>query len=331
MDIHSFQNLPVDEIARLVRAAGPKVCVFPVNGTRRWFMLEHPERAAAPDFMETYLRIGGRQNIELYKMFFDHGIDTLLTPVFGPDLLERGDRYRQLVALGLLWFAQDQDFLDFYDAYEVRVRVYGDAQRYLHDAPYARVLDTFDELAQRTASHRRHRLFFGVCAHDATQTVAEIAVRFYQEHGCLPSRRHIIEAYYGEYVEPVDLFIGFGRPTAFDMPLLAIGREDLYFTVAPSPYMDAFTLRAILYDHLYARQVDEASYSTLSAKDWQTLADFYALNRQSVLGLGCQHPSGHFWYPVPQVKLQAHTADAQVESHRGESHEKESRSDRGGQ
>jgi tuberculosinol/isotuberculosinol synthase len=120
----------------------------------------------------------------------------------------------------------------------------------------------------------------------------------------LPDKRQIVEAYYGEYIEPVDLFIGFAdRPAAFDMPLIATGSEDLYFTVGPSPYLDAHTLRAILYDHLYARRVDEANYAKLSPEDWQTLADFYALNRRHVLGLGRQHASGCFWYPLPHVEI----------------------------
>lgn len=302
MSLEKFRQLPTEQVARLVRETGQKVCVFPLNGTRRWFMLEHPDLAAM-DSGKVFLQISGQRFIEICTMFFDHGIDTVLTPTFGPELIGRGEKYMQLVLTGIAWFVQ-KAFLTFYDDYQVRVRVYGDARRYLQDAVYTHALDAFEEIAQRTADHRRHRLFFGICAHDATETVAEIAVRFYQEHGHLPNRRQIVEAYYGEYVEPVDLFIGFAdRPAVFDMPLVAVGNEDLYFTVAPSPYLDVHNLRAILYDHLYARQVDEASYAELSPEDWQTLADFYTLNRQHVMGLGHHHKSGHFWYPLPQVEL----------------------------
>jgi len=302
MEAETFLGLPTPEVAHLVRAAGPKVCVFPINGTRRWFMLEYPEQTAT-DFREAYLKITWQRQIELYGLFFDHGIDTLLTPIFGLDLLERGEEYRQLVEPGLLWFTQDQDMLNFYDTYNVRVRVYGDAQHYFRNTPYAHTLEAFDRLAQRTAHHDRYRLFFGVCAHDPAETVAEIGLRFYQEHGHLPDKRQIVETYYGEYIEPVDFFIGFDRPAAFDMPLISIGSEDLYFTISPSPYMDAHTLRAILYDHLYTRRVDEADYAALSPQDWQALTDFYTLNRHHVLGLGRKHESGNFWYPLPQVKL----------------------------
>jgi len=39
--LDSFLNLPKPEIAKLVRESGNQVCVFPINGTRRWFALEH--------------------------------------------------------------------------------------------------------------------------------------------------------------------------------------------------------------------------------------------------------------------------------------------------
>jgi tuberculosinol/isotuberculosinol synthase len=306
VDLQTFQNLSNDEVARLVRGVGPKVCVFPINGTRRWFMLEHPEQAATGS-LEAYLRIGGHRHVELYRMFFDHGLDTLLTPVFGPDLLERGPEYGQVAVQGLLWFAQSPQFLDFYDRYQVRVRVYGDAERHFWKTPYEPALRAFDELVQRTASHQGYRLFFGVCAHDATETVAQIGVRFYQEQGRLPDRHQIVEAYYGEYVDPVDLFIGFERPSVFDMPLIATGNEDLYFTVSPSPYLTPACLRSILYDHLYARRVDDADYGRLSPGEWSELGDFYTLNRESVLGLGCRLANGKFWSPLPQVKRTTNT------------------------
>lgn len=304
MTIEEFQRLPVADVARLVREAGPKVCVFPINGTRRWFLLEYPESAGSP---EAYLQIAWRQQVELYKLFFDHGVSTLLTPIFGPDLLARGAEYSKLVMPGLLWCAQNQELLDFYKAYDVRVRVYGDTQRHLKDTPYAPALDAYGELAQRTAAHSSYRLFFGVCAHDSAETVAEIGARFYHEHGRLPTRREIVEAYYGEYVEPVDLFIGFDRPAAFDMPLVATGSEDLYFTVDPSPYLDIRALRAILYDHMYARRVDESSYAGLSAPGWDWMRSFYQANLGRALGIGMKRDG--IWYPLPQVDMPANPGE----------------------
>ncbi len=302
MNARDFQRLPVEEVARLVRAAGCRVCAFPINGTRRWYWLEHGAEAASP---EHYLEVSAERLVEVYRLFFDHGIETLLVPVFGPDLVTRGETYmQQVVGQGLRWFAEDRRLWDFCRAYGVRVRIYGDAPRYLHGTPYARDLEAFERAADaHTGSGATRRLFFGVCAHDPTERVAEIAAEFYRRHGRPPSRREVVEAYYGEPVEPVALFIGFERPAAFDMPLLATGSEDLYFTVCPSLSMDAPTLRAILYDHLFARRVDESDYSALASEEWDTLAEFYRLNRGHVLGLGLAWGQRHFWYPLPQVTL----------------------------
>lgn len=296
MDLETFQNLPTEAAAQLVRESGPKVCVFPINGTRRWFLLEHgfPEQ----NFVEKYLATIDDRHIELYKLLFDHGIDTLLTPVVGPDILER-ERNTDLVERGLMtWFGGNPGFLSFYDEYDVRVRVYGDAQRYLQDTSIAHVLQAFDETARRTAAHQRRRLFYGVCAHDATETIAGIGVHFYQQHNRLPSRYEIVEAYYGEYVEPASFFIGFGPFTAFDMPLLATGDEDLYFTISPSPYLDTHTLRAILYDHLYVRP-GETDCTDLAPKDLDGMRAFYQANLGRTLGVG--EKRGGIWYPRLQV------------------------------
>jgi tuberculosinol/isotuberculosinol synthase len=301
-DLDAFLRMPTSEVADIVREIGPRVCVFPINGTRRWFALEYPEKAA-DDYVRAYLDISGKRHIKLYQAFFDHGIETLLTPIVGPDILERGNAYQPLLAQGLSWFATNDDFRAFYRDYDVRVRIYGDADRYLGDSAYAGALDAYEKLTEATAPHSRYRLFFGICAHDATESVAEIGAKIYEQTGRYPSKREIIEAYYGEYVEPVDLFIGFDRPAAFDMPLIATGSEDLYFTVAPSPYLDAKALRLILYDHIFSRRVDDSAYETLSPEDWQTLAAFYRKNRHHILGLGKRHQTGNYWYPLPQIDL----------------------------
>jgi tuberculosinol/isotuberculosinol synthase len=268
-------------------------------------MLEYPA-LAANNSKTDYFKIAGQKHIQIYKLLFDHGLYTLLTPIFGPELLKRGKDYQQMMIPALLWFAENSEFLEFYDEYDVRVHIYGDAERYLKNTPYEHALIAYQELERRTEENQTSRLFFGICAHDATETVAKFGVRFFQSEGRLPNRHEIISAYYGEYVEPVDLFIGFDRPAAFDMPLIATGQEDLYFTVSPSPYIDATTLRNILYDHLFARKISE-SYDRLSCP--QILAKFYHANRHHVLGVGKKSQDGSFWYPLPQVKLVTGTND----------------------
>jgi adenosine tuberculosinyltransferase len=289
----------MNEIARLVRQGGTKVCVFPINGTRRWFILEHSVEPGE-DFVSIYLNQAGKRHVEVYKMLFEHGVDTVLSPIFGPDLLEdRGDDYMQIAVQGFLWFARSHEFLSFCDDCDVRVRIYGDAHRHLHDTDYVYVLDALAELTQRTAEHQSHRLFLGICAHDATESISEISLHFYQKHGRSPNKQEIIETYYGEHVEPVDIFIGFDKFSAFDMPLVATGTEDLYFTVSPSLYLSRNQLRRILHDHLYNRR-KEPDWSSMTSEELDWMRRFYRINQEMTLGVGIVKNS--VWYPIPQVE-----------------------------
>jgi tuberculosinol/isotuberculosinol synthase len=302
MDRKTFLALPTQDIAQIMRETASKVCVFPINGTRRWFMLEHPE-ALTGNASQNYMNIVGNSYISLYKLFFDHGIPTLLSPIFGPDLMERGEAYVRATVEGMARLTKHPAFLAFYEAYDVRVRFYGDYRKHLRNTPYIDLVEDFAHIERQTAAHEEHRLFFGVFANDATETIAELTIAYVREHQCAPDRNTLVTLYYGEYVPPVDLFIGFEKFSAFDMPLLAIGQEDLYFTVAPSPYLTQRQLREILYDHLYARPEEETDYAGLTADDWRRMRDFYQANQGNTQGVGMRQKHGDFWHPLPQIKL----------------------------
>ena len=252
--------------------------------------------------MSRYLDMVGQRHIELYRLLFDHGLDTLLTPVFGPDLLERGEEYVRTAAEGLTRLATNPDFLEFYRAHQVRVRFYGDYRHFFGATPYAYLSDLFDETTSRTMRYDHCRLFFGVCAQEAVGIIAELAVGYYIQHGHTPDKRTLVKLYYGEPVCPVDLFIGFDKLCVFDMPLVATGNEDLYFTVNPSPYLTEHQLRGILYDHLFTRRGGEPDLEAVGPDGWAWMKGFYQANFERTLGIGRRGPGG-FWYPSPQVDL----------------------------
>jgi len=286
INLTTFLNLSVEEVAQIVHEVGPKVCVFPINGTRRWFILEFGQQAG-DDPISAYMDIASQKHIDLYRLFFSHGIDTLLTPAFGPDLLLRGDEYVKRIGTGgLARLANHPTFLNFYEEFDVRIHFYGDHRRSLSQTEYAYLSDLFDEADEKTKHHDRYRLFFGVFAQDATQTIAELSVSYYSKYGKIPDKRTLIELYYGEFVEPVDLFIGFDKFSVFDMPLLATGEEDLYFTVSPSPYMTERQLRTILFDHIYTRQAPEPDFFKISIEARNKIHQFYLKHQEDTLGIG---------------------------------------------
>ncbi|MCP4415490.1 MAG: hypothetical protein GY805_02640 [Chloroflexi bacterium] len=301
MDAKKFQNLPTAEIARLIRSGGPKICVFIINGTRRWFMVEHVR--SGEDFAVAYFEAASKRLVELCQLLFDHGIDTLLLPAFNPHLMARGDLYLKMMGEALPQLTNHPRFLDFYQAYEVRVRFYGDHTQCLAKTPYAHLSEQFDRLSAQTLIHDKRRLFFGVCAHDATETLAALSIRYHADHGRIPDKRALVEMYYGEYIPPANIFVSSGKPHISDMPLMTSGREQLYFTVAPAFYLDQWQLRAILYDYLYARTAKRADYEALQFEDWVALRQFFQANKGKTLGVGAKKKEWGMWYPLPQVTL----------------------------
>jgi tuberculosinol/isotuberculosinol synthase len=281
-----FLELRTDEIAALVRASGQKVCVFPVNGTRRWFLLEHADQIQ-DDFFEAYMQMSIKNHVDLCAMLFDHGIEILLAPVFGHELMQRGDEYTQRVGIdGLVCTATDKTYRQFFEEYSVRVRFYGDYREVLTGTPYEYALSSIEEVTEATKHNTGFRLFFGVFADEFTETVARLSVEHYLAQGSVPDKRSLIQKYYGEELPPVSLFIGFDKFSAFDMPLLATGEEDLYFSLSPSPYMTQRQLRAILYDHLYVRTALEPDYTKLAENELSWLRDYYRKNKDYAFGVG---------------------------------------------
>ena len=281
-----FLQLPTEEVAALVRADGQKVCVFPVNGTRRWFLLEHAGEIQ-DDFFGAYMHASIKNHVDLCSMLFDHGISIILAPVFGRELMHRGDEYTRRVGIdGLVRTATDENYRQFFEKYDVRVRFYGDYRDVLTGTPYEYALSSIYEVTEATKQHTTFRLYFGVFADEFTETIARLSVEHYLAQGSIPDKHTLIRRYYGEELPPVSMFIGFDKFSVFDMPLLATGEEDLYFSVSPSPYMTPHQLRAILYDHLYVRPAPEPDYTKLSEEALNWLREYYRKNQDDAFGVG---------------------------------------------
>jgi tuberculosinol/isotuberculosinol synthase len=298
LEREKFLNLPTEEIANIIRAGGSRVCVFPFNGTRRWFLLEHGRENHA-DPVQAYIDLTSKGYIKVYEMLFDYGLDTVVAPVFGGEILNRGEEYMEQIGAGMKLLAEHPYFLEFYEKYNVRVHFYGDYRKELSQTPYAYLADIFDDLAKKTAKNKRCRLFYGVFGSDATETIAELSVEYHQRTNRIPIRRELIELYYGEYIEKADIFVGFEKFNVFDYPLLGWGEESLYYTVAPSLYMNDNLLRNILYDYLYLRPVQDPDYFTMPKEDFEDMRSFYEANREVAFGIG--EMNGGIWYPTAKI------------------------------
>src|SRR6185503_8964072 len=163
-----FLQLSTDEVADIVRANETKVCVFPFNGTRRWFLMEHSDELVNQP--KAYVETTIQGYVRVYKMLFDHGIETVLAPVFGKEILTRGEKYMTMIGDSMKLLANHSEFISLYDDHQVRVRFYGDYRKEL-EAQYQHITQAFDSVTQRTLNHNKHRLLYGVFATEATQSV----------------------------------------------------------------------------------------------------------------------------------------------------------------
>jgi tuberculosinol/isotuberculosinol synthase len=288
ISLEAFQTLPVEEVARLVKANGPTVCVFPINGTRRWYLLQ-----SGPE--SDYMDLATKRHIEIYRMLFRHGIDSLLAPMFGPDLIERGPAYVKMAVEGLTQLTNRPDFLQLYQDCGLRVHFYGDYRKAFATTPHAPVCDLFDEITRQTAANTGGGLYYGVFANNAVGTTAELSMRFHKQYGRAPQEDELLEMYYGETISPANIFIGFDKFCAFDMPLIASENTDLYFTASPSLYLSERQLRAILYDHMFTRRAAEPDYESMTPEAKARLAAFYQTNAETTFGLGDLQDG--IWYP----------------------------------
>jgi hypothetical protein len=281
--LERFLQLSNDEVAEIIKSNGTKVCVFPFNGTRRWFLLEHSNELVAQ--AEAYVETTIQGYVRVYKLLFEHGIETVLAPVFGKEILTRGEKYMKMIGDSMKLLSDHPQFTSIYNEYEVRVKFYGDYRKEL-EAQYSHITEAFDRVTERTLHHDKHRLLYGVFATDATQNVAELSIEYYKRHNRIPSRDELVEMYYGEEIEKSDLFIGFEKFAAFDYPLLQSGNESLYFTIAPSLYMTQTLLRKILHDHIYQRPTVELDYDLLTEQERASLREYYHLRRDDAFGVG---------------------------------------------
>ncbi len=294
MDLEQFINLNSSEVAAEMRRANSTVCAFPINGTRRWFMLEHPT-ASETEYMDAIVK----RHVDLYRLLFENGIDTILAPIFEPSMLMRGDDYQKnYVERGLPLVATHPIFTDFYGDDQVRVLFYGDYRKFFTNTNNTEILEKFDYIVQKTQENNRFRLFFGVCTRRAMDTIGELSVQRYLKQGQVPGQQSLIEMYYGEHINRVSLFVTSGKTNVFGMPFLDTDDTSLYFTIAPSLYLTKRQLRAILYDHLFNRQtLAKKDYTDLTSDDIENMRSFYRQNIKSCMGVGVLQKGT--WYPIP--------------------------------
>ncbi|MCL4297588.1 MAG: hypothetical protein KJ077_17745 [Anaerolineae bacterium] len=242
--------------------------VIYLNGTRRWFLSQSKNWA-------DYVKLTGAAHRQLCQLFYNHGIQTLIQPLMGYDLLDRGPDYlRMAVEQGLAELITPA-YLNWYRQAQIRVTFYGNWLDTLNELGFNEIVNSLKLIAE-TSRYNKHKLLFGAFADEGLDNIVKMAKD--ANHG-----EELLSRYYGQPVGPVDLILGSGQPAIWDLPLLNINKASLYFFQAPTFCLSQEILRQVLYDHLYQRINDDELYDNLTTRMWQ---------RAKVLGVGQRTEKG---------------------------------------
>ena len=299
-----FLSLGAAEVARIVSSVGrPRVGAYASDGNRRVFKLFRGYTfSVEQDWSSLLASITTPVRLE---MFFAHGIQTMIVPIFAHGNLERlHDAITQYVKPALDEVITGPRWLDFYRRYQIRVRFYGDVML-LQQRGYDGLVEAIDHLQWATAEHTRHLLLFGIACSNVFELprLVGMGADFAAAHGRKPTRAELIDAYYGVPVDDVEFFMRATAVRDSDLqPLLVSGpRTQLYFPVAPDFIgLTPTVLKTILYDLIYCRDVTlgrrQYTLQDLTDSEASELRAFYVRNRERVLGIGRR--IGSFWVPA---------------------------------
>lgn len=306
-----FIKLPTEKIREIVHNKGiPKVGVLIPDGTRRWGIINLNLNPDLETFEEELFKVENKQVIEKVKIFFNHGLDTLFMPGVTHGNFKRTGQYVDTVTnIGLKFIFNDQSWFDFYEKYDVKVKIYGDL-KYVKKMGYDQVIKWIKNVEELTKNNSSYKIFHGLACSNSFESIrlVNMAIDFYKKNIRSPSKEELIKLYYGEKVDEVDFFL---RPTVIRdsdiQPLLISGRKtQFYFPISPVLSFTKEMYREILYDMLFSRMI------TMSRKQWKRenlnrqqieyLKKYYDLNKSSIIGIGKR--IGNLWVPLPQVKLE---------------------------
>jgi len=304
--INEFFSLPTSEVRQIVsRERCPLTGIFLADGNRRLVTVLTGTTPGihGPQFYEVYKETVTTYFMKNLEVFFDHGLKTLVMPLFGPALLEREEIYRTSVLPGLVDILFKSDtWKRFYQTRRIRVKSYGNPETLESEFPDLNLVQGIRELETLTASNDGHTLYFGFFSTPWLPADMMMKIgRLMESEGREPGHKELVELYYGDYVPPADFFINSTRIGGLGaLPPLITGKDTgVYTTVAPGIFaLTRETYRTILYDILFSRKgnrcnqiIDGTPENEPQEND--ALKKYYLQHRDTLFGGGKR--IGRYW------------------------------------
>ncbi|MEM8532740.1 MAG: hypothetical protein AAGF95_17980 [Chloroflexota bacterium] len=163
----------------------------------------------------------------------------------------------------------------------------------------------FQRLAQETLQASGPRLIYLFRGDwtDITTEQAHLGFHLGKQFGRAPTPQELVQAFYGQEIPKLAVYIGSGRPriNVFRPPFIS-GSEDCYWCATSPVRLPLDDWRKIIYDHLYLRKTKGNREYLLSESSREDLMHAVQSLDSYVLGVGQKHPLG-FWMPDTQTEV----------------------------
>ncbi len=266
-----------------------------LGGTRRAYLAQGGNLGSTEGHMGYFSWIEQSQR-ELLDDLYGLGVSTLLTVQRIPS--GRGATYSRgasQIVSSLLGDLRG----DWYAKRGLRVTVAGDLEQIEESTGIEGFAAISRRLAEQTAGGTGGRLVY-LFRGDWADAAEEAAwgYRLGTQLGRAPTQEELVEAFYGQPVPPLTLYLGSGRPQLTRLrPPFINGAEDCYWSANCPVRLRPQDWQRLITDHLTVRRTTgNRSYPS----DPETLASIAQAVAEAdgvIVGLGRRHPFG-FWLPA---------------------------------
>ena len=221
--------MPQAEIAQQVRANHIAV-MFSIDGSRRHYLLaQPPENRRISDF-GGYAQHNTLAYVQVYELLFAHGIETILTPTLYPPNFVRSERYLQQSVAMSQQFLCNSPFLEFYQKWQVRARLYGDYTFAPQAASVRTALTQLNTVLESLTPTGERQVLFGYNAGTFMDEIIYHTATLHTGLGRMPTQAEVRAACFPVGPEKINLLIGASwlRVGLILPPVLDAGATDIY-------------------------------------------------------------------------------------------------------
>lgn len=292
ISLEEFLDLSSAAIRKIVvQKNKPRVGVFVADGNRRLVMCRTRVDPTSDEFYHEYARFFTSSLKKTLGLFFDHGLQTLFFPLFGPSLVERKNQFQTLTIPAVYKeIFQTSNWLQFYKDKGIRIKAYGDLSQLAKiDALNLDMEAGIRQAVEKTAANSPHTLFFGFMSDNTPgfEMPGQI-IDFYNTHRRTPSQEEMLSLYYGQALPPADFLILSSKLSLRALPpLISFQDTRLYFL--PTPGFHSLTLdkyKKILHDLLFVQAFNPPALTTEDClKHIDAIEDFLQKYQDTIIGI----------------------------------------------